>query len=146
MKITNKAQLQNKLDRIAVEALEDLAGKVKDLWQDLIDKRFYQQYSPKEYRRTWQLYSSVVVTDIAKIGNKWTLNVLMDTDTVTKPYASEPPEVVWELAAEGIHGTPEIQTSGRFYAELLAILEDGELINEFGQKLKSMGLKLTWKK
>jgi hypothetical protein len=145
MKITNKTQLQGKLDKIAVEALEDLAVKVKELWQDLIDKRFYQQYSPKIYKRTYQLYSSVVVTEVAKVGNKWALNVLMDTDTVAREYATEPPEVVWELAAEGIHGTPEIQTSGRFYTEILAILEDGELVREFEGKLRSMGLKLTWK-
>jgi hypothetical protein len=145
MKITSKAELQSKLDQIAVKALTELSVQVKELWQELIDKRFYQQYTPKRYKRTWQLYESVVITEIVKTGNKWTFNVLMDTETATRGYETEPPEIVWELASEGIHGTPEIQTSGRFYTELLAVLEEGTLIDEFAEKLKNMGLKLSYK-
>lgn len=145
MSIKTKQGLQSKLDEIAREALEKLAHEVKAAWRNYIQTKYYDQYEPSRYKRTWQLLNSLAVTKVYKSQGRWVIDVFMDdSDVFYKSGDYYTTEEIWEMAADGIHGRPEItQTEGRFYEAILNDLKTGVFHREFEKILKGMGLKIT---
>lgn len=49
---------------------------------DRFVKEYYAEYSPDVYERTYQLYRSLVKSEVVQTGNGWIANVYFDLDTL----------------------------------------------------------------
>ena len=72
---------------------------------DRFVKEFYAEYSPAMYERTYQLYRSLVKTDIKSTGNGWTAYVYFDFSSLNYITDSQPSGAqVMNVASWGGHG------------------------------------------
>ena len=68
-------------------------------------KEFYRDYSPEMYERTFQLYNSLVKSDIVRIGNGYRAEVYFDYGTLEYLTGAKPSgKQVMDAAAYGEHG------------------------------------------
>lgn len=77
-------------------------------------KEYYTEYSPTMYERTYQLYQSLVKTDVISTGNGWEATVYFDIDQLDyhmkRLNGKEYPNKGWSesktlsAAAHGSHG------------------------------------------
>lgn len=72
---------------------------------DRFVKEFYADYSPELYERTYQLYRSLVKSDIISTGTGYEARVYFDLSELDYIYGAQPSgEQVMGAAAEGWHG------------------------------------------
>lgn len=72
---------------------------------DRFVKQFYGELSPSMYRRTYQLYSSLVKTGVESTGNGWVAHVYFDIGSLVYTTRSKPSGAqVMGAAAHGGHG------------------------------------------
>ena len=84
-----------------------LRQTVEQVYQiiDRFVKEFYAEYSPEMYERTYQLYRSLVKTDIQPTGNGWKAEVYFDYSSLVYTSGSRPSGLqVMNAAAHGGHG------------------------------------------
>lgn len=68
MAITNMSQLQNALMKKCYELVNEEKRYALKIFEKYIDK-FYEEYDPGWYKRTYQLFSSLASTKITKTAN-----------------------------------------------------------------------------
>lgn len=72
---------------------------------DRFVKEFYAEFSPEMYERTYQLYRSLVKSDIVPTGNGYKAEVYFDFSSLVYTSGSSPSgEQVMNAAAYGGHG------------------------------------------
>ena len=72
---------------------------------DRFVKEFYAEYSPEVYQRTYQLYRSLVKSDITPSGNGYKAQVYFDLSSLDYVTGERPTgEQVMEAAKQGWHG------------------------------------------
>lgn len=72
---------------------------------DMFVKEFYADYDPVMYERTYQLYRSLVKTDVYLIGNGYEAEVYFDLSSLNYITGAKPSgEQVMSAAAYGGHG------------------------------------------
>lgn len=84
-----------------------LQKTVEQVYQiiDRFMKEFYAEYSPVMYERTYQLYRSLVKTDIESTGNGWKAYVYFDYGSLVYTTGSSPSgQQVMNAASYGGHG------------------------------------------
>lgn len=84
-----------------------LQKTVEQVYQiiDRFMKEFYAEYSPVIYERTYQLYRSLVKTDIESTGNGWKAYVYFDYGSLVYTTGSSPSgQQVMNAASCGGHG------------------------------------------
>lgn len=84
-------------------------------------KEYYTEYSPTMYERTYQLYKSLVKTDVISTGDGWEATIYFDLDKLDyymkKINGREYPNKGWsetktlDAAAHGSHGGYESGTA-----------------------------------
>lgn len=118
-KITNLNQLRNILEKKCIDnTLPKLAKEVEDELTENIGVRFYGQYQPKSYDRTYQMIDSIKKTNIQKDGQKSKINVYMDGNYWYEDENGNNIREGWkamELMTEGYHGieNEKYRTEGR---------------------------------
>ncbi len=132
-------------------ALEQTAEEIKKAWRYYIQTEFYDQYKPERYKRTFQLLESLVITEVYKeLSGYWKIAVYMDPEPVV--YKHDSPWLVWDWAAQGVHGylnndgslgEYSVQTDGRFYESILEDLQAGVFTEILNGILSKFGLKVT---
>jgi len=115
---TNIAGLQRDIEKSIYKALDKMADDIVEEAVKIIENEFYSQYTPKSYQRTEQLLRGCVRSKVKKNGSTFSVVIYMDDSTATQGYKSDEIYEVWLLASAGIHGTPSIQTEGRYWEEL----------------------------
>lgn len=115
---TNVAGLQRDIEKSIYKALDKMADDIVEEAVNIIEREFYLQYTPKSYQRTEQLLRGCVRSKVKKNGSTFSVVIYMDDSTATQGYKENEILEVWKLAATGIHGTPSIQTEGRYWEEL----------------------------
>lgn len=124
--------------------------KIRKVIREYIQERFYNQYDPLYYDRTYQLLDSVTCTDVKKVGNKYQLEVYLNTDGVNYynyvdgSRQSIDPQLIFEISSQGWHGAT--QTDGRFMEEAKQDLQNGvsyNIFEDFKKFLKSRGINVT---
>lgn len=82
--------------------------KAKEQVYQVIDrfvKEFYAEYSPEMYERTYQLYRSLVKSDVRSTGNGWEAYVYFDFGSLVYTTGSSPSGLqVMNVASWGGHG------------------------------------------
>lgn len=142
MVFNNEKQLKDfllKKCQIALKNAQEKAYKIIDLYM----QRFYADYSPEMYERTYQFMRSLVKSDIRMNGNEIIAEVYFDLgykyDTGKKPSG----EQVMRAAAYGGHGASGLKVVYGGGADVwftpLEIL-DSKAIEILVQELKAAGI------
>ena len=77
MVFKTKKQLENYLISKMKDSIEEAQQKVYQVLYELIEN-FYNEYSPKEYKRIFELYKSLVKSEIIKFGKSYKAIVYFD--------------------------------------------------------------------
>lgn len=118
-KIKNLAQLESLLQKKCIDnILPQFAKKVEDELTENVGVRFYGQYEPKDYERTYQMIDSIKRTNIKKNANESEIDIYMDGDYWYKDDDGQQIRQGWkamELMTEGYHGieNEKYRTEGR---------------------------------
>lgn len=124
--------LQSAVSKVIEDAIESTAEIAVGTLQSIIQKSFYDQYSPIEYERTEQFLRSATAEYLEH--NFW---VFIDEDAMSYNTIDGYEQTI--LAASGYHGLRRIQTSGRFWEEYLK-WANKYLVNIFLEQLSLRGL------
>lgn len=104
MLFKNEAQLRSFLMIGIRDAVEQAQEKIYQIL-DMFVKEYYSDYSPELYERTYQLYRSLVKTDVYSNGNGYEAQVYFDLSSLNYVTGANPSgEQVMEAAAYGGHG------------------------------------------
>lgn len=104
MVFKNEKQLKAFLLQKCKNALIKSQAQVYQIIDRFI-KEFYVDYSPEMYERTYQLYRSLVKSDIKLTGNGYEAYVYFDLDSLDYVTGAKPSgEQVLDAAAYGGHG------------------------------------------
>lgn len=110
---------------------------------DRFVKEFYADYSPELYERTYQLYRSLVKSDIVPTGNGYEAYVYFDLDSLDYVTGAKPSgEQVVSAAASGGHGAAGLRVIPRgvgIWNDPMQILST-EAINILKKMLISEGI------
>lgn len=138
--IRSISQLESSMDKIVAFAVDKMADKVKKVIQEYVTK-YYKEYTPELYQRTWTFLNSVTRTDVVRTGNGW--QAIVYVDTAIGYYNGWTVLGTAEAADRGWHGwPPHLGMSGGicFWEEAKAIILSPEFKSMFAGFLKSKGL------
>ena len=104
MVFKNEAQLKSFLLSKCQNALIKAQEQVYQIIDRFV-KEFYAEFSPEMYERTYQLYRSLVKSDVVPTGNGYKAEVYFDFSSLVYTSGSSPSgEQVMNAAAYGGHG------------------------------------------
>lgn len=144
MTFKNEAQLKSFLLAKCKNALIKTQEQVYQVIDRFV-KEFYADYSPELYERTYQLYRSLVKSDIVQTGSGYRAYVYFDLGSLDYIYGARPSgEQVMGAAAEGWHGADGLLVKGgdtgvSIWNDPKEIL-DANAINILERMLKSEGI------
>lgn len=142
MIIKNEAQLKQVLLAKCKNALIKSQEQVYQIIDRFV-KEFYAEFSPEMYERTYQLYRSLVKSDIIKTENGYEAKVYFDFGSLVYTTGSSPSgEQVMSAAAKGGHGAEGlyvIHGGTGIWNEPKQIL-DAEAVNILKKMLISEGI------
>lgn len=142
MVFKNEAQLKSFLLGKCRNAITNAQEKVYRII-DLYLQRYYADYDPVWYDRTYQLLHSLVKSDIRKEGSKVVATVYFDLDYIYNTGRNPSGEQVMNVAAYGGHGAQGLKVvygSGEdtWYTPLEIL--DAEAINILRDMLIAEGI------
>lgn len=112
---------------------------------DRFVKEFYVEFSPEMYERTYQLYKSLVKSDIIQTANGYEAQVYFDYSSLVYTTGSNPSgEQVMNAAAYGFHGAEGLHVIAgetSIWSEPMRIL-NAEAINTLKRMLISEGISI----
>ncbi len=77
MIVKNQSELKKSMQNLLYETMKDLTSQVHSLADEFI-YAWYDDYDPKTYKRTYQLFHSCIATDIKQSKNIFKSKVLLD--------------------------------------------------------------------
>jgi hypothetical protein len=81
--IKNYTELFEAMNEIQFIALQILADKVQEMWIQYTQERWYDQYDPQVYERTFAIIQAIIQTGLTQIGkNKFKIDVYIDMDVM----------------------------------------------------------------
>jgi len=135
-------------NNVLKDFISQAGEKINLVIRDYIQSRFYDQYTPYLYKRTWQLLNSVTTAKPVKIGSGYEIEIYLDADSATyydtHSHKEEDAETIFLLASQGYHGHIG-PTPGRFMEEASQDIQDGtayDIINDFRRYLGERGFKV----
>lgn len=143
MVFKNEAQLKSFLLSKCQNALIKAQEQVYQIIDRFV-KEFYAEYPPEMYERTYQLYRSLVKSDIVSTGNGYKAEVYFDLSSLDYVTGSRPSgEQVMGAAEWGRHGAMGLAVADfkgtSIWHEPLEIL-NAEAINILKKMLISEGI------
>lgn len=143
MVFKNEAQLKSFLLSKCQNALIKAQEQVYQIIDRFV-KEFYAEFSPEMYERTYQLYRSLVKSDIVSTGNGYKAEVYFDLSSLDYVTGSRPSgEQVMGAAEWGRHGAMGLAVADfkgtSIWHEPLEIL-NAEAINILKRMLISEGI------
>lgn len=131
----NMNDLQKYMEKQIVTWLKSIGEKLPVYLEEFIMSEYYNQYTPSDlYERKYRIIESITVTSVKKVGNEYILEIYLDPSKVSYTPSiwydrgssswnyikGDTSEEVFNLIANGIHGSPEFgQTEGRFWESFL---------------------------
>lgn len=104
MVFKNESELKNYILGKCQNALIKSQEQVYQIIDRFV-KEFYAEFSPEMYERTYQLYRSLVKSDIVSTGNGFEAQVYFDFGSLVYNTGAQPSgEQVMSAAASGGHG------------------------------------------
>lgn len=78
----NLNDLFKHIENDIVLSLGVVAEDIRKILRDYIEKEVYKAYSPFEYDRSYELLNCLDITDVKKIGNKYSFSIYFNTDKI----------------------------------------------------------------
>ena len=123
----------------AVKKAQEKVYKILDLYL----QRFYNEYDPVVYERTYQLMKSLVKSDVRKVGNEVKAEVYFNLSYIYNTGANPSAEQVMAAADYGRHGAMGLAVADfkgtSIWHESLAML-DAEAISTLKNMLIAEGI------
>lgn len=142
MTFKNESELKNFLLAKCQSALIKAQAQVYQIIDRFV-KEFYASYSPEMYERTYQLYRSLVKSEIVPTGNGFEAHVYFDLGSLDYVTGAQPSgEQVMGAASYGGHGAEGLKVVGGgvgIWNDPKAVL-DAEAINILKRMLISEGI------
>ena len=143
MAFKNETELRTFLLAKCKNALIKSQGQVYQI-VDRFVKEFYAEFSPEMYERTYQLYRSLVKSEIISTGNGYEAHVYFDLSSIDYVTGSQPSgEQVMQAAEWGRHGAMGLAVADfkgtSIWHESLEVL-NAEAINTLKRMLISEGI------
>lgn len=143
MVFKNEKQLKDFLLKKCKSALIKSQEQVYQIINRFV-KEFYSEFSPEIYERTYQLFQSLVKSDIVFTGNGYRAEVYFDLSSIDYITGSKPSgEQVMQAADYGRHGAMGLAVANfkgtSIWYESLDIL-NSEAINTLKRMLVSEGI------
>jgi hypothetical protein len=143
MTFKSEAQLKSFLLKKCKTALINAQEKVYKII-DLHVQRFYADYAPEMYERTYQLMHSLVKSDIRSTGNGYEVEVYFDLGSIGYSTGLQPSgEQVMGAAAYGGHGAAGLKVvyggGANIWVTPKDIL-DAEAVSILAQELMAAGI------
>ena len=138
---------EKQLEKFLLQKCKNALIKSQEQVYQIIDrfvKEFYAEFSPEMYERTYQLYRSLVKSDIVHTANGYEAHVYFDLSSIDYVTGSKPSgEQVMGAAEWGRHGAIGLAVADfkgtSIWHESLAIL-DVEAIDTLKRMLISEGI------
>ncbi len=89
---TTYEDLFSYLNRQIKISLQDVGREVEKLVKEYIMENWYNEHTPKEYIRTYQMINALRVGQVKQIGNNYSVELYFDTDAI---YANEVTDSSW---------------------------------------------------
>ena len=142
-RINNMNQLQKALIPTMIKMTDTLADRVYEILNHFLQE-YYKSYSPKSYRRQFDLLRSAVKVQPKVKGNKVVAYVYIDTDYMDNYYDATGEEVA-SGANKGLHGgTIEGNHTPHVWDDTVEnTVENGELLKLAADYLKSKGISVS---
>lgn len=125
--------VNNYIESACEKAIEIVAERMTQELESYIREDFYRQYSPRFYKRTYQLLKSTQYNMI----NSNTAEIFIDMDSMR--YLTDSAEDVVKLASLGYHGTIDIFRPGMFWEDFIDWCNKN-ISTLMKQALKSQGI------
>lgn len=108
----NETKLKNFLLKKSQNAIIQAQNRVYDIIKSFL-YRYYQEFDPVEYERTWQLFNSLVQTRIVRTVNGYEAEVYFDYNSLNYIGGSQPSgKQVMDAAGQGDHGVEVVAYRG----------------------------------
>ena len=134
--IKTYSELYKLMENSLKNALDKSAEEIKQMIEFFIAK-YYSEYEPKQYDRTYQFLNSCTRTEVFKVGNSFKVSVFIDY--INLDYDIDGYDVV-NMANLGYHGRPSIKTKTQFWSDSIEELKQGRFLqDEFAKFLRSQG-------
>ena len=145
--IKTYSELYKVLEKATENAIDKVTIDIENLINDFLQK-WYDDYNPKVYQRTYQFLNSCARINTTNIGGIIKATVLIDTST---DYGDVTGLEVANWANQGIHGNPE--TYGRrgytrleFWNAPMEVIKYYQMVQtNFIEYLKNNGLNVIYK-
>ena len=98
--IRNTRELNRKLENSLKNAITAVQSKVYQCISSFIE-RYYDEYNPVSYKRTYSFYNSLVKSDIRKTKNGYVCEVYIDMDEMS--YRAHTSKEVVDMINRGFH-------------------------------------------
>jgi glucan phosphorylase len=82
MTFKSMADLERYVLSKAKDSLFETQNKIEEILREFIEK-FYNEYSPDVYERTYQLFSSYIKTDVVRTGKGYRASIYFDASTMS---------------------------------------------------------------
>ena len=152
-------ELEKYMEHKIITWLTSIGQELNEYLKEFIYSEYYDQYKPTEwYDRKYRIISAIMVSSIKKVGKAYELSVYLDPTKVSYDPAvwydkssgswgyimGDAPEDVFNLIANGIHGSAEFgQTEGRFWDTFIESIDKGgvyDIFEDFKRYLINSGL------
>lgn len=134
--IKTYSELYKLMENSLKNDLDKSAEEIKQMIEFFIAK-YYSEYEPKQYDRTYQFLNSCTRTEVFKVGNSFKVSVFIDY--INLDYDIDGYDVV-NMANLGYHGRPSIKTKTQFWSDSMEELKQGRFLqDEFAKFLRSQG-------
>ena len=135
--IKTYSELYKLMENSLKNALDKSAEEIKQMIEFFIAK-YYSEYEPKQYERTFQFLNSCIKTDVKKDGDSY--KVVVFIDYINLDYEDIVGYDGVSMANLGYHGRPSIKTKTQFWSDSMEELKQGRFIQEeFAKFLRSQG-------
>jgi len=119
------------------------------VWKIIDDaiKRYYDNYTPEQYKREYQFYRSCIKTKPKWVGNIVEVEVYIDYNSMVyrpKKESEKRPSgrLVVDWAAKGLHGGLDVGDGDHFWEQSMEEIDRGWVLFDIASILKSKGFRV----
>lgn len=144
MVFRSESELKNYIMSKSKNSLSQTVAIVYEIIDRFV-KEFYAEYSPVMYERTYQLYRSLVKTDVKQTSNGWKAYVYFDYSNLVYTTGSKPSGLqVVTAASYGGHGAEGLHVvaggTGIWDEPMLILKNQGQAIEILKRRLIKNGI------
>lgn len=134
MLIKNDAQLKRAMQQAAKQALSEVEEQLKVCIDNYV-RQYYTEYTPHQYKRTYQFLRSITKTEVSVRGNTISCDIHINTNL----NYSDPATEVIDIINQGYHGNKYVKGIPVWQTAMDRINSTNMFVNGFKEALIRQG-------